>query len=321
MEEGEPHEPHDSPDTGDAADGERHGRLTSLAHRAERLAESKAMAVPTATTKRFFEIDGLDLGGLLAVELFTTVIPLILIGFGWFSHFSSDLSFGDVLIRQLDLSGEKAEQVRSAFGSGASLKSVWTVFGLASFLVWGIPMASVVAKVFARAWRRERFTFLVEVLRGTGWFFLFLATQTAAVVISRLGGRGPPWKPIFNLLGLVPSFVLWSLTPGILIRNGWVGRRYLLLAGLAGVVLDAVLIRLLIRYLLPALLGGWTGFGPIGVAMALFTCCTVFAALWVVTACLGAVLWERNAPEAVVVDAQDGPNRGAAAQVPSSPLR
>jgi len=58
------------------------------------------------------------------------------------------------------------------------------------------------------------------------------------------------------------------------------------------------------RVLLPMLLSGWEGFGPIGAAMALMTWCTVVAALWVITACLGAVLWERNAPADVVIASQ-----------------
>ena len=134
----------------------------------EQLEASRRLGVPVATTRRFFEIEGLDLGGLLALELFTTVIPLILIGFGWFSGFSNSLSFGDLLIRQLEpasglierlpiyrtwsrpscvinlsrggpleLQGDGSSQVRGLFGTTASLKSTWTVVGLASFLVWG----------------------------------------------------------------------------------------------------------------------------------------------------------------------------------------
>jgi hypothetical protein len=34
------------------------------------------------------------------------------------------------------------------------------------------------------------------------------------------------------------------------------------------------------------------------------TWCTVVAALWVITACLGAVLWERSAPAELVVASQ-----------------
>ena len=205
----------------------------------EQLEASRRLGVPVATTRRFFEIEGLDLGGLLALELFTTVIPLILIGFGWFSGFSNSLSFGDLLIRQLELHGDGASQVRGLFGTGASLKSTWTVVGLASFLVWGIPMSSQVAKTFARAWRRERFAFL----RG--------GVARRAVVLpvprhpgapaSRLGSRHVAWVPpiVFHRPRPAAVFVLWSATPAILVRNGANGWKHLMWCGLAGVVLDA----------------------------------------------------------------------------------
>jgi uncharacterized BrkB/YihY/UPF0761 family membrane protein len=279
----------------------------SFTGRLEQLEASRKLGLPVATTRRFFEIEGLDLGGLLALELFTTVIPLILIGFGWFSGFSSSLSFGDLLIRQLELEGAGATQVRGLFGTTASLKSTWTVVGLASFLVWGIPMSSQVAKTFARAWRRERFAFLEEVWRGALWFFLFLASQVATLAVSAIHVSGVP-HIVFIVLGLLPSFVLWSATPALIVRNGKSGWKHLLWCGLAGVVLDAILIRVITRVLLPMLLGGWEGFGPIGAAMALMTWCTVVAALWVITACVSAVLWERSAPAALVIATQLDPD-------------
>ena len=269
----------------------------------DQLEASRRLGLPVAATRRFFEIEGLDLGGLLALELFTTVIPLILIGFGWFSGFSNSLSFGDLLIRQLELKGDGARQVRGLFGTGASLKSTWTVVGLGSFLIWGIPMSSQVAKTFARAWRRERYPFLHEVWRGAVWFFLFLGTQVATVAIGTSEIHGVP-QIVFNLVSLLPSFVLWSATPAILVRDGANGWKHLAWCGIAGVVLDAALIRMITRVLLPALLSGWNGFGPIGAAMTLMTWCTVVAALWVVTACLGAILWERTAPAELVITTQ-----------------
>jgi len=277
----------------------------SFAHRLAQLEDSRSLGVPVASTRRFFEIEGLDLGGLLALELFTTVIPLMLLGFGWASHFSSELSFGDILIKQLELTGTAAQQVRDLFGSGATLKNTWTVFGLASFLFWGIPMSSQVAKTFARAFRRERYPFWGEVWRGSVWFCLFLVTQALTVKIS-VGHPDRFLDVLANILGLLPAFVLWSVTPAILVRNdfrswsrsSW---KFLMWCGLAGVVLDTIGIRLLIRFLIPALLSGWVDFGPIGVAMTLMTFCTVAAALWVVTACLSAVLWERRAPTDAVI--------------------
>ncbi len=280
----------------------------SVVSHVEQLEASRRLGLPVATTRRFFEIEGLDLGGLLALELFTTVIPLILIGFGWFSGFSNSLSFGDLLIRQLELHGDGASQVRGLFGTGASLKSTWTVVGLASFLVWGIPMSSQVAKTFARAWRRERFDFFEEVWRGAVWFVLFLGTQVGTLAVASVHVPGVP-RVMFHALGLIPVFVLWSATPAILVRSGANGWKHLMWCGLAGVVLDMLLIRGITRVLLPMLLSGWEGFGPIGAAMTLMTWCTIVAALWVITACLGAVLWERTAPSALVIASQEQHHR------------
>ncbi len=277
----------------------------SFTHRMEELEDSRRLGTPVAATRRFFEIEGFDLSGLLALELFTTVIPLMLLGFGWASHFSSQLSFGDTLIKQLELTGAAAEQVRNLCGSGSSLRSTWTVFGLGSFLIWGIPMSSQVAKTFGRAFRRERYPFWGEAWRGAVWFCLFLVTQALTVKIS-VGHPGTFWDVVANILGLLPSFILWSVTPAILVRDDFHSFSrsswpYLMWCGLAGVVLDTVGVRMLIRFLIPALLHGWVDFGPIGVAMALMTFCTVVAALWVVTACVSAVLWEHRTPTDVVM--------------------
>jgi len=77
-----------------------------------------------------------------------------------------------------------------------------------------------------------------------------------------------------------------------------------MIAGLAGVVIDGVILPIAARVALPLLLKGWAGFGPIGVAMTLMTWCGVMGFGWVVTACAGAVLWERTAPSRTVVESE-----------------
>lgn len=91
---------------------------------------------------------------------------------------------------------------------------------------------------------------------------LFLLTQVATVAVTTVRIDHVP-HILFNLLGLLPSFILWFATPAILVRHGATGWKHLAWCGVAGVVIDAVLIRLVTRILLPALLSGWEGFGPI----------------------------------------------------------
>ena len=73
---------------------------------------------------------------------------------------------------------------------------------------------------------------------------------------------------------------------------------------IVGLIVLEVILAIGFRLVFPVLLDGWTGFGPVGVAMALLTWCGIEGVAWVVVACTEAVVWERHAPAAVVVDAQ-----------------
>ena len=137
----------------------------------------------------------------MAIELFTTVLPLIILGFGYFSGFASDASVGNLFVRQLGLTGTSEQTVRAAFGTSKALQSSWTVAGLAGWLIWGIPMAITVAGMFANAWRREQFTLLQRLGRGSAWFVLYLTMlivreRIAFGVSHELAARSPSsWCP------------------------------------------------------------------------------------------------------------------------------
>jgi len=127
-----------------------------LEERYRRLAEARGKRPAAAILARFNEIDGGTQSGVVSIELFTTVIPLIILGFGYFSGFAKDASPGILLIRELGLQYPLSDRVREAFGTSAGLRSSWTIIGVAGFLVWGIPMSITIAGIFAGAWRRER---------------------------------------------------------------------------------------------------------------------------------------------------------------------
>src|SRR5947199_6943860 len=119
-------------------------RLVRLQHsaerRAHRLEESRRLGLFVAVGKRFVKIDGGAYGGLLSIELFTTVLPLMIISFGYFSGFQEQASIGTMFDRQLGLTGDTETAVRAAFGSSQALRSSWTILGLAGWMIWGIPM-------------------------------------------------------------------------------------------------------------------------------------------------------------------------------------
>lgn len=275
-----------------------------LAKRYARLEESRRTAPLIAIGQRFFEIDGLTQGGLLAIELFTTIIPLIILGFGYFTGFNDTANVGDLFVRQLGLGHPLDDRFRAAFGTAGGLESTWTIFGLASFLIWGIPMSITVARMYAKAWRREPFPIGQTIARGATWFVLYLATMIGRqeIGVATTDGAGVHILVLIGALACV--WLFWSLSPILLVRDGSRSWRALMIAGLAGVVIDGVVLHAASRIAFPPLLQGWTGFGPIGVAMTLMTWCGVLGVGWAVTACAGAVLWERWSPADVVVTTQ-----------------
>ena len=275
-----------------------------IAERRQKLTESRALGPVAAVARRFKEIDGATQGVLISVQIFTVVIPLMVLGFSYFTGFAEHVSPGTVWIRELDLDGATSETVRGAFGDSAGLRSTWTVLGLTVFLAWGIPMSITVASMFAKAWQREQFSAGQRLLRGAAWFVLYLLMLVLreSLAFGPDYGNGTQWVMI--LVSLIPVWAFWSLTPVILVRDGGHGFRYLALAGLAGVVIDGVIVPIVGRLIFPKVIDAWTEFGPIGVAMALMTWCAVLGTAWVITACVGAVMWERTAPTDTVLEAQ-----------------
>lgn len=293
--------------------GDAEGEVrTALEQRYRLLAGSKKLRPATAVLGRFRDIDGSTLGILVSVQLFTTMIPLMILGFSYVENFAESASAGTIWIRELGLAHPTSDLVRGAFGSTAGLRSSWTVLGVAGFLIWGIPMAVTVARIFAKAWRREEFGLPQRVLRGAAWFALYLLMIVCRERITFGAHHTSEVRLGLFILALIPVWLFWSLTPALLVRNGGRGLIYMALAGLAGVVIDGVIIPMSCRLFFPMLLDGWVEFGPIGVAMALLTWCGVIGTGWVATACVGAVLWERNAPSHTVVECQTEDVRTAA---------
>ncbi len=246
------------------------------------------------TARRFFAIDGLDLGALIAVELFTTTMPLLLIGYAWIKDFDRAAVIGDLFVRQLGVDGADRTIIRRAFGTAAGLERVWTVAGMAGFLVWGVPMSLTVSRLFSQAWRRPLRSLGQRLWRGTLWFVLYLATVGVTEQATLAASSGVA-RPVMYGVTFVMSTLFWGLTPLLLVPGLPWRWRPVLAAGLVGAVVNVVVLRIAMRLVVPLLLSGWDGFGPIGVAMTLMTWSGVLGVTWVVAACGGAVISERGA--------------------------
>jgi hypothetical protein len=241
-----------------------------------------------ATGRRFFLIEGLDLGGLIALELFTTVMPLMLIGFARLKNFDSAANLGDVFAAQLGAKGQFAEAIRREFGQASGLQSVWSPVSLLGYLVWGIPMSLTVARMFAQAWQKPQYSIAQRLWRGSVWFVLYLVTASLGERILIMSNQFLP-RPLLHLLAIVASVVFWGLSPVLLVPGVRLEMKPFLAAGLTGALISLVVMRMVVRVVFPSLLAGWEGFGPIGVALTMMTWSGVVGIVWVVVACAGAV--------------------------------
>jgi len=275
-----------------------------LEQRYRRLVASPRLRLAVATFERFREIEGSTLGLLVSVLLFTTVLPMMILGFSYLHGFADNVSPGTIWIREVGLHRPRSDVVRLAFGEAAGLKTSWSLVGVAGFLLWGIPMSMTIAAIFAKAWRRPELSLIERGMRGSAWFVLYLVMIVCRERIVFGSDHSHGVRVLLFVVAQVPVWIFWSLTPVLLIRRGGRGWSYLALAGFAGVVIDGLAIPLSARLIFPLVLDGWDGFGPIGVTMALLTWTTVIGTGWVVTACLGAVLWERQAPSGEAVEVQ-----------------
>ncbi len=79
-----------------------------LAARYRRLAAARKKSLTAGVVARFTEIDGGTQAVVVSVQLFTTVIPLIIIGFDFLSGFAESASPGALIIRELGLVSRSA---------------------------------------------------------------------------------------------------------------------------------------------------------------------------------------------------------------------
>ena len=78
-------------------------RRQRLQEQYRRLAEARRLRPVTAIVARYTEIEGGTLGAMVSVQLFTTVIPLMIMGFSYMRGFADNASPGTLIIRELGL--------------------------------------------------------------------------------------------------------------------------------------------------------------------------------------------------------------------------
>src|SRR6516162_9602493 len=195
----------------------RHYR-DSLRGYQDRLEQRPQIAFLLQANRRFKKIEGKHLALVISVNLFVSVIPLLIIIYAFAEAFSPHRSFGALVVRDLHLTGSSAHVVRDTFTSASSGKSVALSISLISLLITGLDVSATAQLAYARAFTMTPLRGIQKYLRGAAWLILLLAFTVAALVLRALAVGRPWW---FTLLVaavlLVAEFVFFLVSPRLLL--------------------------------------------------------------------------------------------------------
>lgn len=273
--------------------------------RRERLVALRAISIPTAIIRRFFQIDGIRKAMLMAFNLFISIIPLVIIAFALFSRLRNRISLSQVFVEQFRLNGETARIVRGAFPSTRNILKVSSFIVVGSFALSGFDVASVFQRTFADAWNVKPFRRWRGPARGLIWFALVFLTFAFSQLLQRLPAKHGLWAYGLSIpLVMAMNYAFWLLTPRLMLDKP-LNRRDLRPGAILGMI-GSTALWILSLVILP----GWfdwygRGFGGIGIALALISWTYVVSIVWVVIVVIAAVMWERSAPLDEVVEVSD----------------
>ncbi len=263
--------------------------------RRERLIALRAISIPTAIIRRFFQIDGIRMAMLMAFNLFISIIPLTILAFAFVSRLRNRISLSQVFIEQFQLDGETARVVLGAFPKTSNVLKIASAIAVASFAISGFDVASVFQRTFADAWNVKRVRGWRGPARGAVWFVLVFAT----FAFSQLLQRGPTKHGTELYFVVVPivaimNYWFWRVTP-VLLLDKKLNARDLRPGAILGMIGSTAL-----WWLSLVILPGWfswygRGFGGVGIALAMLSWTYIVSIVWVVIVVISAVMWERSA--------------------------
>ena len=270
-----------------------------------RLLAMRAISIPTAIVRRFFKIDGIRKAMLMAFNLFISILPLMIITFALVSRVRNRISLSQVFIEQFNLKGETATVVRGAFPPTGNIIKVASVIAVASFALSGFDVASVFQRTFADAWNVKHYRGWRGPVRGAIWFVLVFCTFAFGQLLQRVPAKHGAWAYVLSIpIVLVMHYWFWLLTPRLLLDKP-LDEHDLRPGAILGMIGSSALWALSL-----VILPGWfswygRGFGGVGIALAMLSWTYVVSIVWVVIVVISAVMWERSAPIAAVIEVSD----------------
>ncbi|MCW2982678.1 MAG: ribonuclease [Conexibacter sp.] len=211
--------------------------------------------------ERVLALDIVDRSLVIGAQAFSALIPLLIVLASLGSR--DGRSFADALIRRFGLSGDAASAVRTAFAAPASGSSI-TVVGVVLVVVSALSFSRTLQRIFELTWQLPRRGFR-GTLAGLRWLAVVVVYGALHLLVASWV-HGVPGV----LLALAGAFVLWLLTPYILLDGRLPWRRLIPQAGLCAVGMTVLGAGCAV-YVPRAMSSSSSEFGAIGVAFTLLS--------------------------------------------------
>jgi membrane protein len=269
-----------------------HGALARLYTRVQATRGPLERSLIGRIVLRFDGIDGTDRAAVLALNALLSLVPLAVLGVA-VAHVYGITSgnYADGLSDVLNLHGRTAQYVHDASASvNDSIRSA-TVVGLGGLIWTAFGFTSALWRIYDRAWGGHSHAGPRAYLRGFAWLILFTILHTIVALARNGMGHSTSDGVAVLALQLVLGFVVWIVSPSLLLGHRLPWR--VVAPGAALTAVGTVAFLAGSALVMPGLVDDYAApLGPIGVAIALGFWLWALAYLWVASAVVTAVLAE-----------------------------
>ncbi|MCU1374182.1 MAG: putative rane protein [Actinomycetia bacterium] len=254
------------------------------------------VAVAAAVQQRFNEVHGGYVASAVTLAAFVSIFPLILVTvavLGFISSGNHDVTRSVLDALAIPSSSEAAKTVSQAIATAEESRKAASVVGLAGLLWSSLGLVAALQYAYDTVWQitgrgiRDKLTGLLWLVGSAG---LFVASFALTAGIQFLPGFLAPIE-IVLALGLGFGLFLWAAK---ILPNQDIGWRPLVPGAILGAVGFEVLKVLGGIYVPRAVASSSALYGSLGVVFAILAWLFFFARLFLYSAVLNVVMWERG---------------------------
>jgi len=250
--------------------------------------------------RRYGQMEGKHLSLVIAMNLFVSIIPLLILGYAFLEAFNPHRSFGSVVVHAFHLTGKTAQTVENTFTTASSGKSTALSISIVSLLITGLDISATVQLAYARAFGVTPLSGLQKYLRGATWLLMLLAATGGSLALRYLIVGRPAWALIIVIpIYLLIQFGFYIVTPRLLLDLPFAWRD--LAPGAVISTGAAVLVTAVSSFQLHRWFSAYgKAYGSFGIGLGIIAYVGLVALFWVWIAAIMGVYWERKAGSSAV---------------------